>query len=337
MTTFLEDRCPSCGEPLDRGADWCRLCGEGREQPSAKDAPEEDFSPPDFLDRLGDWSEIKHEIIESYARQYTKILSANTSIRRRIYIDGFAGAGVAVDRESGDLLAGSPYRMLFDVDPPFSEYHFIEIEPAKAEHLRRVLGRDPRVHIHLGDANVILPRDVLPRCRWEDFARALCLLDPYGLTVDWSLLKTIGEMESVEIFFNFMIVGANRNVLWKDPSRVSKARRELLTRGWGDESWATVAYREVNTLFGVEREKIKGNDVLIGAYRKRLKDVAGFAYVPEPIPMKNSMNAIVYYLFFASPNAVGGKIVAASLTSTAGCRLERPASPVEHRIGPSAL
>jgi hypothetical protein len=34
-------------------------------------------------------------------------------------------------------------------------------------------------------------------------------------------------MRSVEIFFNFMVVGANRNVLWRDPARVSKKRREL--------------------------------------------------------------------------------------------------------------
>ena len=44
-------------------------------------------------------------------------------------------------------------------------------------------------------------------------------------------------------------------------------------------------------------------------YRKRLKEVAGFKYVPEPIPMRNSKNAVVYYLFFASSNSTGEKIV----------------------------
>lgn len=45
------------------------------------------------------------------------------------------------------------------------------------------------------------------------------------------------------------------------------------------------------------------------AYQKRLKDVAGFAYVPDPMPMRNTRGAVVYYLFFASPNATGAKIV----------------------------
>jgi hypothetical protein len=31
--------------------------------------------------------------------------------------------------------------------------------------------------------------------------------------------------------------------------------------------------------------------------------------VPEPLPMRNSKGAIVYYLFFASQNDAGAKIV----------------------------
>jgi len=40
-----------------------------------------------------------------------------------------------------------------------------------------------------------------------------------------------------------------------------------------------------------------------------LKKVAGFGFVPEPLPMRNSRKAIVYYLFFASRKAVAEKII----------------------------
>jgi hypothetical protein len=53
------------------------------------------------------------------------------------------------------------------------------------------------------------------------------------------------------------------------------------------------------------------DDVLVEAYRKRLREVAGFQYVPEPMPMRNSTGNTIYYLFFASPNATGKKIVEA--------------------------
>jgi hypothetical protein len=60
-------------------------------------------------------------------------------------------------------------------------------------------------------------------------------------------------------------------------------------------------------LFGYMEEKA-GNDAVISAYRGRLQKVGGFKYVPEPIPMRNSKGATIYYLFFASQNQTGNKI-----------------------------
>lgn len=118
----------------------------------------------------------------------------------------------------------------------------------------------------------------------------------------------MGQMGSVEIFYNFMIVGANRNVLWRDGPQ----RRDLLTRVFGDEAaWMKAAYREVTNLFGDQLyEKIRGNEPLVQAFRRRLRDVAGFKHVIEPIAMKNSQRAVIYYLFFATQNETGRKIVA---------------------------
>jgi three-Cys-motif partner protein len=135
----------------------------------------------------------------------------------------------------------------------------------------------------------------------------LCLLDPYGLSVDYATLEAIGRMGSVEIFFNFMVVGANRNVLWTNPARVSPRRRALMTRVWGRESWREELYRPRHDLFGDSEEKVS-NEEVVEAYRRRLLD-AGFKYVPKPVPMRNSTKATIYYLFFASPNATGSRIV----------------------------
>jgi three-Cys-motif partner protein len=44
-------------------------------------------------------------------------------------------------------------------------------------------------------------------------------------------------------------------------------------------------------------------------FRKRLQKVAGFKYVPHPMPMRNEKGALVYYLFFASQNQTGARIV----------------------------
>jgi len=76
---------------------------------------------------------------------------------------------------------------------------------------------------------------------------------------------------------------------------------------WGDESWRSVAYRTDLGLFG-EPEK-QANDVIAEAFRKRLETVAGFARVPAPLAMRNSVGAIVYYLFFASQKDTAEHIV----------------------------
>ena len=52
-----------------------------------------------------------------------------------------------------------------------------------------------------------------------------------------------------------------------------------------------------------------GNREVVNASQKRLHDVAGFQHVLEPMPMRNSNNAVVYYLFFASQQPVASKVV----------------------------
>jgi three-Cys-motif partner protein len=296
--------CAGCGELLDRDAAVCRLCGEDN---NASDAVDQPYEVPAHLelDKLQPWSRIKHEIIEKYARAYTRILRGQSWAKRYLYIDAFAGAGVALNPGSDVYEAAGALRIL-DVDPPFSEYHFIELNKDKANILQ-CLSRDrPEVTVHIGDYRDVLPT-LLPRCRYEKFARALCLLDPYGLSVDYELLQKLGQAKSIEIFFNFMLVAANRNALWDDPTRVSPQRRSLMMRVWGNPGWIQELYTSQNGLFGPLHKK-RSNEEVIAAYRKRLK-AAGFSYVPVPIAMRNRLNAPIYFLFFCSPKVVAQDIV----------------------------
>lgn len=99
----------------------------------------------------------------------------------------------------------------------------------------------------------------------------------------------------------------NRNVFWRNPDGADPADVDRMNRFWGDESWREAAYDTSGNLFGYpERTE---NDAVMNAFRERLKSVGGFRYVPEPIPMRNSIGAIVYFLFFASQSPVAAKIV----------------------------
>jgi len=259
------------------------------------------------LDEIGHWSEVKLEIVRKYASAYSTILAKQRGIRGHIYIDGFAGAGTHVSGRTGEQVAGSPVNAMV-IAPGFTELHFIDLDGSRTAELQRLSTADSRVSVHHGDCNEILTQRVFPRCAWDDRRRALCLLDPYGLNVNFEVLRRAGSMKSIEVFYNFMIMDANMNVFMRHPDKVKANQVARMDAVWGGNSWRSAAYAKEPGLFGEIKEKAS-NEVIAEAFRERLEKVAGFAYVPVPMPMRNSRGAVVYYLYFASQNKTGAKIV----------------------------
>ena len=260
------------------------------------------------FDKIGYWSELKLDIIEKYGVAYTNAFKNNSL--KKYYIDAFSGAGMHLSKETGEQIDGSPARAL-KVNPPFDGFYFIDLNDKKTDHLQKLCAGNSKVTIHTGDCNDYLSKQVLPTIQYAKFNRALCLLDPYGLHLDWEVMRMAGQSKAIDMFLNFPVMDMNMNAIWKDSSRESGEGTERMNRFWGDESWRQAAYVESKqtNLFGPTYEKL-GNDAIVEAFQKRLKDVAGFKFVAEPLPMKNKTNAVIYYLFFASQNQTGDKIIA---------------------------
>jgi three-Cys-motif partner protein len=258
-------------------------------------------------DEIGYWSEVKLDIVRKYASAYSTIMNKQKEIRSYLYIDAFAGAGVHIRKQTREFVAGSPLNALV-ISPAFPEYHFIDLDGDKVDKLGNIVGKRSDVAIHKGDCNKVLLAEVFPRCRYEDYRRALCLLDPYSLNVNWEVLQKAGQMKSIEIFYNFMIMDANMNIFGRSPDKVQTSQVARMDAVWGDHSWREAAYRKTPGLFSDMEEKIT-NEAVVNAFRDRLIKVAGFEYVPEPMPVRNSKGSVIYYLFFASPNRTGAKIV----------------------------
>jgi three-Cys-motif partner protein len=259
------------------------------------------------FDEIGYWSEIKLEIQKEYAKAYSIILSAqkNPSLHH-VYIDAFAGAGIHLTKVTQDFVPGSPLNAL-NVKPPFGEYHLVDIRPERVESLRTLIGNRPDVSVYEGDCNEILLRRVFPRVEYRDYKRGLCILDPYGLDLNWTVIYKAGQMKTFDIFLNFPVADMNRNVLWRNPDKVDTLQKERMNAFWGDGSWYDAAYRTDTMLFEIPEKQTNAD--IAEAFRKRLKEVAGFARVPKPMPMRNSRGAIVYYLFFASQKNTAENIV----------------------------
>jgi three-Cys-motif partner protein len=257
------------------------------------------------IDEIGYWSEIKLDILERYAKPYNQILLSHQL--HPFYIDGFAGAGHHKAKGSERIVLGSPTRAL-GVDPPFERFFFIDSDPDRVSQLKRIAGDRPNVLVYHGDCNEVLVSQIFPKISYARRERALCILDPYGLHLNWETILAAGKSGVAEIFLNFPVMDMNRNVLWRNTDRVLELHQDRMTRFWGDESWRDAAYPATQGLFEEMREKTT-NEHVAEAFRDRLKRVGGFRHVPKPMPMRNTKGATVYYLFFAAQEQTAHKIV----------------------------
>ncbi len=132
--------------------------------------------------------------------------------------------------------------------------------------------------------------------------------DPYGLQLSWEIIQAAAETRTIDLFLNFPIYDMNLNVLFRDPNKVHPSQVDRMNFYWGDDSWRDVAYEEELTLFGKTPVKSTNYRVAEG-FRLRLHKVAGFSYVPQPIPMRNTIGTTVYYLFFASHQPLAQRII----------------------------
>jgi three-Cys-motif partner protein len=260
-------------------------------------------------DEIGEWSEIKLEIIKEYAGAYTKILRKQTWCKGYAYIDAFAGAGWHVRKATGEFVPGSPLNALL-VQPSFTEYHYIDLDNERVEALKELTKDKPNVKVYHGDCNEKLVKEIFPNLTYQTYKRALCILDPYGINLEWQTVVYAGKLRTIDILINFPIMDINRNVLFDDLSKVRKEDMERMNLFWGDASWQSVLYQPREDLFGETHQvRIEDFERLAAEYRTRLNAAAGFEFVPEPVLMRNSKNGPLYYLFFASPKPVAQKII----------------------------
>ena len=265
------------------------------------------------FDEIGEWSEIKLDIIKEYANAFTRIMKSQPWCSGYAYVDAFSGPGVHISRRKGEFIPGSPLNAL-EIENPFTEYHYIDIDKEKTEALNRMTRGIPNITIYPEDCNVALVKKIFPSLQYESKKRALCILDPYGLHLHWEAIMEAAKLKTTEIFLNFPLMDMNRNVLHKELFLAEPDQIERMNRFCGTHEWQEILYKEDNqmNLFGdTYRVKVVDSNAKLGDWfrKERLEKAAGFEFVPEPVLMRNSKGGPLFFLFFASHNRTGMKIV----------------------------
>lgn len=165
------------------------------------------------------------------------------------------------------------------MQPPFSEYHFVDADPRRAKRLTRLIGDRDDVFIESADRNEVLIQMVFPRAKYSEYRRALCLLDPNNINLKWEVIEAAGRSGSIEVFLNLMIMDINRNALRKNRDKAVQSKIDQLTRLWGDETWEAAAFDSSGNLFG-DPEKVS-NEQFEAAWRQRLKEKAASSSCPS--------------------------------------------------------
>jgi three-Cys-motif partner protein len=102
----------------------------------------------------------------------------------------------------------------------------LDLNRDKAAYLQKLCDGRSDAEIINDDANSYL-RTLLPTIQYHFFKRALCVLDPYGLHLDWDIIELAGRSRAVDMFLNFPVMDMNRNAIWRNQE---KAPQDDLSR-----------------------------------------------------------------------------------------------------------
>lgn len=261
---------------------------------------------------IGEWSVLKNEIIDKYTQAYLAIMNHPNQewCKGTIYVDAFAGATENRHRHTRELVPGSAKRAL-EKELKFSDYYFVDTQPDRVEGLKSLADGNPNVHVFHEDGNQVLLHTVIPRLQHQEQRRGFVLLDPYGLQLDWEVVRGLGLTRSADVAINFPTMDINRNAARRGHMSFDDINAPQMSKWWGSDDWKQLFYSVgQKPLVGDARiQKMVNNDDIVNFYRQRLLEQGGYEFVTEPLPMKNSQNATLYYILLASNNATAVRIM----------------------------
>jgi three-Cys-motif partner protein len=239
-------------------------------------------------------------------------------------VDAFAGTGViprpniegaftelipALSEAEEEFRKGSVRRAL-EVNPPFHRYVFIEKDRAKCEELLALQNEFPNTGIEVvnDDANTAL----LKWCRDMDTKRerAVVFLDPFGASVEWTVVEAIARTRAVDLWILFPYGAVNR--MLTRGQKPSPSWSDKLTRVFGTNAWERRFYSSSfqPSILDPDQEiefvhKTADAAKVVDFFTDRLHTI--FTEVAKPGLLFNS-KGLLFVLFFAANNKTGVRI-----------------------------
>lgn len=252
------------------------------------------------------WAATKLDYLARYLAIFT------TSMREKPwralnYIDLFAGPGKCQE-ENGNVLLGSPLLALNTLKP-FDHYFFVDLEPDNIQALQQRCQSSPyaeRVQYFTEDCNEAVHRITEEIRRLDDrylqgqwSCLNLAFLDPEGLEVQWETVKALAQVRT-DLIIHYSQMGIQRNL----PKEIDSPTETAIDRFFGTPTWREIYQRESKNLglYGALISFYKQNLCALGYAEVKSEDELFRA----PL-MRNTKNAPLYCLIFASKHSLGEK------------------------------
>lgn len=283
----------------------------------------------------GSWTEIKLEAFTKYVNSYLTIMNQYRDKYnwKLIYFDGFAGSGcreeffensntqseesflfdVEIEEEELCVYRSAAERVLNIEQKGFDYYYFIDINSASNDALKaRLLKYQKSGHIltfRNDDANHQI-RALAHALNNNKNLRALVLLDPFGMQLDWVSIERLAHTK-IDLWI-LIPTGVILNRLLDRKMELVHIEKLKSFLGMTEDEIRHEFYRIESeyTLFGESSNLVKVSDSInriAKLYISKLKTI--FEEVSdEPLVLLNSKNVPIYHFAFAASNSTAKKI-----------------------------
>ena len=165
--------------------------------------------------KSGEWAKIKHHYLKNYCG-ITTVSMRNKF--RLVYLDVMAGPGRCKIEESGEEFPGSP---LVALDHDFSQYIFIEDEPALVEALKQRVAEHPKAgKVEIISQNWIKCAEA-GKLKFDDHTLVVAFVDPTGISqVPMSAMKILACNSRIDML---VTIQYRLGIVWNAPQYL-KAR-----------------------------------------------------------------------------------------------------------------
>lgn len=166
-------------------------------------------------------TERKLQAVQKYLGAFTTALKKQSF--ELLYIDACAGSGASAVRredrqgqliEADEITIGSAVRAL-QITTPFDRYILNDAKRKNARSLKAIVGEQfpslsDRVTIMQSDANQALV-DLCRTTNWRK-SRAVVFLDPFGLQLNFAMVKELGKTYAIDLWYLVPVFGMSRQI-----------------------------------------------------------------------------------------------------------------------------